>query len=97
MADLQSINYNGTNYTIPTGQSVTVDSALSDTSENPVQNKIIKAALDALEAQIPDTSDLEARVAALETLLLNYTDTILQMSDGTNIVNKFVLAKDGTP
>lgn len=28
------------------GGSVTVDSALSDTSENPVQNKVIKAALD---------------------------------------------------
>ena len=97
MADLQSVNYNGTTYTIPTGQSVTVDSSLSDTSENPVQNKVIKAALDALEAQIPDTSDLESRVAALETLLLNYADTILQMSDGTNTVNKFVLAKDGTP
>ena len=96
MADLQSVNYNGTTYTIPTGQSVTVDSSLSDTSENPVQNKVIKAALDALEAQIPDTSDLESRVAALETLLLNYADTILQMSDGTNTVNKFVLAKDGT-
>lgn len=29
------------------GGSVTVDSALSDSSENPVQNKVIKAALDA--------------------------------------------------
>ena len=34
------------------GGSVTVDSSLSGTSENPVQNKIIKAALDALEAAI---------------------------------------------
>ena len=30
--------------------SVTVDSELSDTSENPVQNKVIKSALDALSA-----------------------------------------------
>ena len=29
-----------------TGSSITVDSALSDSSENPVQNKVIKAALD---------------------------------------------------
>lgn len=35
-----------TRYDIPTGGSVTVDSALSSTSENPVQNKVIKAALD---------------------------------------------------
>lgn len=35
-----------TKYDIPTGGSVTVDSALSGTSENPVQNKVIKAALD---------------------------------------------------
>lgn len=27
----------------------TVDSALSDTSENPVQNKVVKAALDSVE------------------------------------------------
>ena len=84
MADLQSVNYNGTTYTIPVGG--TVDDALSSTSENPVQNKVINTAL----------SGLETRVAALEALLLNYTDTILQMSDGTNTVNKFVLAKDGT-
>lgn len=96
MADLQSVNYNGTTYTIPSGSSITVDSELSDTSENPVQNKVIKAALDDLEAQIPNTSDLEARVGVLEALLLNYQDTILQMSDGENVVNKFILAKDGT-
>lgn len=35
-----------TRYDIPSGGSVTVDAALSATSENPVQNKVIKAALD---------------------------------------------------
>ena len=49
MADLQSVNYNGTTYTIPTGQSVTVDSSLSDTSENPVQNKVIYNKIDEVE------------------------------------------------
>ena len=37
-----------------TGGSVTVDSELSDTSENPVQNKVIKSALDSLSAEISD-------------------------------------------
>lgn len=40
------------------GSSITIDSALSDTSTNPVQNKVIKSALDAKA----DTNDL-ARVA----------------------------------
>ena len=84
MADLSSISYAGTTYTIPAGGPV--DDALSSTSENPVQNKVINTALGALDT----------RVAALEALLLNYTDTILQMSDGTNTVNKFVLAKNST-
>ena len=34
------------------GGSITVDSALSDTSTNPVQNKVIKSALDSLSEPI---------------------------------------------
>ena len=34
------------------GGSITVDSALSDTSTNPVQNKVIKSALDSLSEEI---------------------------------------------
>ena len=34
-----------------TGGSITVDSELSDTSENPVQNKVIKSTLDKLGVQ----------------------------------------------
>lgn len=33
---------------------VTVDSELSDTSENPVQNKVVKAALDAKLETLPE-------------------------------------------
>ena len=33
-------------YVVPDGSSVTVDDSLSDSSTNPVQNKIVKAALD---------------------------------------------------
>lgn len=36
------------------GSSITVDSELSDTSTNPVQNKVIKSALDSLSEQIVD-------------------------------------------
>lgn len=54
---------------------VTVDDALSDTSENPVQNKIIKAALDgkqptgdyALASEIPDVSGFETSSHASST------------------------------
>ena len=57
---------------IPVAQ-VTVDSALSDTSENPVQNKVIKSALDACATKdsIPvitsGTTDLTAGTSALAT------------------------------
>lgn len=50
MADvtLQSITFPGLSnkYVIPQGGTVVVDSELSGTSENPVQNKVIKGALD---------------------------------------------------
>lgn len=55
---------------IPVTQ-VTVDSALSDTSENPVQNKVIKSALDDYATTIPvitsGTTDLTAGTSALAT------------------------------
>ena len=43
------VDADGKLWTAPSGGSgsVTVDGALSDTSENPVQNKVVKAALDA--------------------------------------------------
>ena len=54
---------------------VTVDDALSDTSENPVQNKVVKAALDskqptgdyALKSEIPDVSGFETSSHAAST------------------------------
>lgn len=46
------------------GGSVTVDSALSDTSTNPVQNKVIKSALDALSEEKVDKSVLGLIVGA---------------------------------
>ena len=52
-----------------TGGSITVDSVLSDTSTNPVQNKVIKSALDSLSDEIANlqTSGLTAaQVNALD-------------------------------
>lgn len=66
---------------------VTVDDALSDSSENPVQNKIIKAALDgkqptgdyALRSEIPDVSGFETSSHASATYA-----TKTEMSSGLN-------------
>ena len=52
------------NFTLPRGKDgadggVTVDAALSDTSINPVQNKVVKAAIDSVAASVPTkVSDL---------------------------------------
>ena len=42
-----SINGVSTDIYAPTPQSITIDSAMSDSSENPVQNKVIKSYVDA--------------------------------------------------
>lgn len=52
------------NFTLPRGRDgkdggITVDAALSDTSINPVQNKVVKAAIDSVAASVPTkVSDL---------------------------------------
>ena len=70
------------------GGSITVDSELSDTSENPVQNKVIKSALDKLGVQ----SDWNQNDSTAADYVKNrthyeesiYTDYVLNM-DGTVI------------
>ena len=53
------------NFMLPRGKDgkdggITVDAALSDTSTNPVQNKVVKAAIDSVAASVPTkVSDLE--------------------------------------
>ena len=64
------------NFTIPRGNpgadgGVTVDAELSDTSTNPVQNKVVKTNMDALFTKIKTnldiiSSDLPTKVSALE-------------------------------
>lgn len=49
------------------GNAITIDSALSGTSTNPVQNKVIKAALDALQNQISNiASEIPKEVVSVE-------------------------------
>lgn len=69
---------------------ITVDDALSETSLNPVQNRVIYGALESMRLAM--TGYLE-RLAALETKLADFEEIRLQMTDGTNTVDKTVLAK----
>lgn len=81
LAGKQNTLVAGTNITIdPTtntisatgGASITVDSALSSTSENPLQNKVVNSSLDTLST----------RIAALErqiTNMLNGTTTFTKV------------------
>lgn len=76
---------------------VTVDDALSETSLNPVQNRVIYGAWESMRQAM--TGYLE-RLAALEAKLADFEETRLQMTDGTNTVDKVVLTKpyvDPTP
>ena len=50
-----------------------VDSAMSNTSENPVQNKVIKAALDAINTKLANIDSLSERVTTLEGNIPNIT------------------------
>lgn len=69
---------------------ITVDDALSETSLNPVQNRVIYGALESMRSAM--TGYLE-RLAALETKLADFEETRLQMTDGTDTVDKVVLTK----
>jgi hypothetical protein len=58
---------NGTEFTGGTGSTVTVDSALSDTSTNPVQNKVVKQAIDANTTAIANKVNTSAIVQTVGT------------------------------
>ena len=62
---------------------ITVDDALDDTSTNPVENQVLTNAL----------NSAITRIAALEAKLANFEEFRLQMTDGTNTVDKVVLTK----
>lgn len=62
----QSILGDG-NIDIQGGATITVDSALSGTSENPVQNKVVKGAIDAKQDTISDLSAIRSGASAGST------------------------------
>ena len=62
-----------------TGSNITVDNTLSDTSENPVQNKIIKAELDKKGTYSKPTDGIpKSDLASAVQTSLNKADTALQ-------------------
>ena len=71
------------NFMLPRGRDgkdggITVDAALSDTSINPVQNKVVKAAIDSVAASVPTkVSDLpnDAGYLTQHQLLADYAKT----------------------
>ena len=80
----QSILGNGN---LDVGANITVDSTLSATSENPVQNKVVKSAVDAKQDTISDLSTIRSGASAGATAvqpaaLATKQDTLVS---GTNI------------
>lgn len=61
-----------------------VDSAMSDTSENPVQNKVIKAALDAINTKLANIDSLSERVTTLEGNIPNITSGTSNPTGGSD-------------
>lgn len=68
-----------------TGGNITVDSTLSDTSTNPVQNKAVYSAIESLESKIGESSVYDQASDIVNTALL----TSFQYGD--------VLPNPGTP
>ena len=88
-SNLGSITIGTDIWNIPESKTITVDNALSDTSENPVQNKVIKSALD-LKLNAADADDIsitlsENRSPSPSALTLQCV--ILNDSSGTTIYN----------
>ena len=88
-SNLGSITIGTDIWNIPESKTITVDGALSDTSENPVQNKVIKSALD-LKLNAADADDIsitlsENRSPSPSALTLQCV--ILNDSSGTTIYN----------
>ena len=77
------------NIPVGAGSSVTVDVALSATSENPVQNKVIYSALEdkANASDIPDTSGLATQSAVTAALALKQDALTFDSSPTANSTN----------
>lgn len=58
------------------GSSITIDSELSETSENPVQNKVVTEALN----EMASITYVDERLADIEQGVLAYVDTAIENS-----------------
>lgn len=72
------------------GGSITVDDTLSDTSTNPIQNRVLHGVF---ESQRQVVEYMQQRIEALENKLNKYSDIPLTLTDGTNTVDRVVLGK----
>lgn len=84
----------------PKGNEVTIDEELSSTSINPVQNKVVTTAIDALTASIPKTSAANTWTAQQNfyDLMLNrekYTTYVVNSTSDTPITSTMVYAVTG--
>ena len=79
------------------GSSITVDSELSDTSTNPVQNKVIKAALDG-KIQAPETAEV-GQTIVVKAVDENGKPTEWEASDmaggGWELITDVTIDEDG--
>ena len=76
-----NLNITGDGTLSAVAQPITIDNVLSTTSENPVQNKIIKNKIDSIDA---DISSLNTDISSLNTAIASKQDTLIA---GTNIKN----------
>lgn len=84
MTQSVGVDANGKLWTAPGGSTITVDDALSSTSENPVQNKVVKAALDGKGTYSKPSSGIPASdLAAAVQTSLGKADTALQSVPST--------------
>jgi len=77
------------NISISTGESITIDDALSATSTNPVQNKVINSALSAKQDTIKNTDVLTiAGLRASNNSMTLFNDNcVISMTDDALIIN----------
>ena len=78
------VDANGKLWTAPGGSTITVDDALSSTSTNPVQNKVVKAALDGKGTYSKPSGGIPANdLASAVQTSLGKADTALQSVPST--------------
>lgn len=77
------------NISISTGETITIDDALSATSTNPVQNKVVNSALSAKQDTIKSTDTLTiAGLRASDNSMTLFNDScVVSMTDDALIIN----------